>query len=29
MKVPLSWLNDYVDIKVSPKEYANALTVGF
>ncbi len=27
MKVPLSWLNDYVDIKVSPKEYANALTL--
>jgi phenylalanyl-tRNA synthetase beta chain len=27
MKVPLSWLSDYVDIKVSPKEYANALTL--
>ncbi len=27
MKVPLSWLKDYVDIKVSPKEYANALTL--
>lgn len=27
MKVPLSWLNDYVDIKASPKEYANALTL--
>lgn len=27
MKVPLGWLKDYVDIKVSPKEYANALTL--
>jgi phenylalanyl-tRNA synthetase beta chain len=27
MNVPLSWLSDYVDIKVSPKEYANALTL--
>ncbi len=27
MKVPLSWLKDYVDIKVNPKEYANALTL--
>lgn len=27
MKVPLSWLKDYVDIKVSPKEFADALTM--
>ncbi len=27
MKVPLSWLKDYVDIEVSPKEYADALTL--
>ena len=27
MKVPMSWLKDYVDIKVSPKEYADALTM--
>ncbi|MCR4434546.1 MAG: phenylalanine--tRNA ligase subunit beta [Clostridiales bacterium] len=27
MKVPLNWLRDYVDINVSPKEFANALTM--
>ncbi len=27
MKVPLKWLKDYVDINVSPKEYAEALTM--
>lgn len=27
MKAPLSWLKDYVDINVTPKEYANALTL--
>lgn len=27
MKAPLSWLRDYVDINVSPKEYADALTM--
>lgn len=27
MKVPLNWLKDYVDIKVSPKEFADALTM--
>ncbi|HEY9059931.1 MAG TPA: phenylalanine--tRNA ligase subunit beta [Pseudobacteroides sp.] len=27
MKAPLSWLKDYVDINVPPKEYANALTL--
>jgi phenylalanyl-tRNA synthetase beta chain len=27
MKTPLSWLNDYVDIKVSPKELAHELTM--
>ena len=27
MKAPLSWLKDYVDISVSPKEYADALTL--
>ena len=27
MKVPLNWLGDYVDINVSPKEYADAMTM--
>lgn len=27
MKVPVKWLKDYVDIKVSPKELADALTL--
>jgi len=27
MKAPLSWLKDYVDINVTPKEYADALTL--
>lgn len=27
MKLPLKWLKDYTDINVSPKEYANALTM--
>ena len=27
MKVPLNWLRDFVDIKVSPKEYADAMTL--
>jgi len=27
MKVPLNWLSDYVDINVSAKEYAEALTL--
>lgn len=27
MKAPLSWLRDYVDIDVSPKEFADALTM--
>ena len=27
MKVPYNWLKDYVDIKVSPKELADALTL--
>lgn len=27
MKVPLNWLKDYVDIKVSPKDFANAMTM--
>ncbi len=27
MKVPLNWLRDYVDINVSPKEYADAMTM--
>ncbi|MCX7747602.1 MAG: phenylalanine--tRNA ligase subunit beta [Clostridia bacterium] len=27
MKVPMSWLRDYVDINVSPKEYGDALTM--
>jgi len=27
MKVPLKWLKEYVDINVSPKEYADALTM--
>ena len=27
MKLPLKWLKDYTDIKVSPKEYADALTM--
>jgi len=27
MKLPLSWLKDYTDIKATPKEYANALTM--
>jgi len=27
MKVPLNWLKDYVDIKVSPKEFAEAMTM--
>jgi len=27
MKVPLSWLRDYVDINVSSKEYAEAMTM--
>ena len=27
MKVPLNWLKDYVEIKTSPKEYADALTM--
>lgn len=27
MKAPLSWLKDYVDINVTPKEFADALTM--
>lgn len=27
MKLPLSWLEDYTDIKTTPKEYASALTM--
>lgn len=27
MKVPVKWLKDYVDIKISPKELADALTL--
>jgi len=27
MKVPLSWLKDYVDINVSPKDFAHELTM--
>jgi phenylalanyl-tRNA synthetase beta chain len=27
MKLPLKWLKDYTDINVSPKEYADALTM--
>lgn len=27
MKLPLNWLKDYTDIKASPKEYADALTL--
>jgi len=27
MKVPLSWLKDYVDIEVGTKEFANAMTM--
>lgn len=27
MKVPLNWLKEYVDINVSPKEYADAMTM--
>jgi phenylalanyl-tRNA synthetase beta chain len=27
MKAPLKWLKDYVDINVSPKEYADAMTM--
>jgi phenylalanyl-tRNA synthetase beta chain len=27
MKAPLNWLRDYVDINVSPKEYAEAMTM--
>ncbi|MDP4093664.1 MAG: phenylalanine--tRNA ligase subunit beta [Bacillota bacterium] len=27
MKVPISWLNDYVDINVKPEELADALTM--
>ncbi len=27
MKVPISWLKDYVDINCSPKEYADAMTM--
>ena len=27
MKIPLNWLKDYVDINVSPKEYADAMTM--
>ena len=28
MKIPMSWLNDYTDIRgISPKEYAHALTM--
>ncbi len=27
MKLPLKWLKDYTDINVSPKEYADALTL--
>jgi len=27
MKVPISWLKDYVDINVSAKDYGNALTI--
>src|SRR5437762_9029741 len=28
MKVPLSWLKDYVDIKMTPEELAHMLTMG-
>jgi len=27
MKAPLKWLNDYVDIDVSPKEFSDAMTL--
>ncbi len=27
MKLPLSWLNDYMDIDVTPKEYSDTLTM--
>lgn len=27
MKMPLSWLNDYMDIKVEPKEYCDRMTM--
>lgn len=27
MKVPMSWLKEYADINVSPKEYADAMTM--
>lgn len=27
MKVPMNWLRDFVDINVSPKEYADAMTM--
>jgi len=27
MKVPMSWLNDYVDINMSPEEYAAGMTI--
>ena len=27
MKVPMKWLKDYVDIEISPKEYAEVLTI--
>jgi len=27
MKVPMSWLNDYVDINMSPEEYAAGMTM--
>ncbi|MDK2811268.1 MAG: phenylalanyl-tRNA synthetase beta chain [Petroclostridium sp.] len=27
MKIPMSWLKDYVDIEVTPEEYASAMTM--
>jgi preprotein translocase subunit SecY len=27
MKVPLSWLKEYVDINIDPKEFAEAITL--
>ena len=26
MNLPMSWLNDYMDIDVTPKEYSDRLT---
>ena len=27
MNLPMSWLNDYMDIDVTPKEYSDRLTM--